>query len=191
MNLTFGTAAGLFFGVGTSILVNHPDDASSKVAACLFFAVGFLLLFFAVWQESIIVREERKQYQELTKKISELSNPTHSKLADIVRILEQVNKLREPLKNTRVEGTSVTTEEKLDALDKKITQYHEEDKTLTMRIRWENIGYISGGFAIATAALFPTQTSSTSKWSMGVAAVFFLIIGLVLVLSNSKKLKGK
>ena len=80
----------------------------------------------------------------------------------------------------------MNVEEELAKLSNKIDDYHSEDTKRAKRERYENLGYISWGFALATTSLAVAQVSPTSTILSAVIASIFVILGCILSAFASK-----
>jgi len=74
----------------------------------------------------------------------------------------------------------MNVEEELTKLSNKIDNYHSDDTKRAKRERYENLGYISWGFALATTGLAVAQVSYTSTIVSIAIAIIFVILGFIL-----------
>ena len=75
----------------------------------------------------------------------------------------------------------------VEELSKKIDRYHEQDKNEAKKDRRENLGWIGWGFALAIFSNYFTTKDINHVWF----AITFFIIGCILLVSPSKKKRGK
>ena len=75
----------------------------------------------------------------------------------------------------------------IEELSKKIDKYHEEDKNEAKKDRRENLGWIGWGFALAIFSNYFATKDLINVWF----AIFFFIIGFILLNSFSNKKRRK
>jgi Flp pilus assembly protein TadB len=79
-----------------------------------------------------------------------------------------------------------STDERIAEVSKKIDNYHAEDVKRAKGDRYERIGFVTFGFAVATTGLAAVRINIISTIVSIIMAVAFWVIGAVLMLRSRK-----